>query len=74
VLDDFRLVLHNTYMEANTELWVVTYLHDWDPNGKVYPEVHCIYERWQDAEAARKSMGNPEKYWVRRARLASKQM
>jgi hypothetical protein len=56
-------------MDANTELWAVTYLHDWDPDGKIYPQVHSIHERWEDAETERKTRISPEKYWVTRARF-----
>ena len=48
------------------DLWCVCYLHDWDPDGKIYPQVHSIHESWRDAEDERKSRLNPEKYWVTR--------
>jgi hypothetical protein len=56
-------------MDKNTELWAVTYLHNWDPTGKIYPEVHAIYNTFQEAEAVRKAMSDPSKYWVTRARI-----
>ena len=61
------------------ELWVVLYLHNWDPVDPVtkvqpvYPEVHSIHNTWQEAEDERTSRISPEKYWVRRGRLQSKQ-
>jgi len=51
------------------ELWVLTYLHDWDPDGKVYPEVSAIYNSWHEAEKARLAKISPEKYWIRRGRV-----
>jgi len=56
-------------MDFTTEFWVITYLHDWDPTGKVYPEVHAIYKTWQEAEAVCKAMIDPTKYFVRRAKF-----
>jgi hypothetical protein len=56
-------------MDKNTELWALTYLHNWDPDGKIYPEIQAIYNTFQEAEAARKAMSDPSKYWVRRARF-----
>lgn len=52
-----------------TELWAVLYLHDWDPSGKVYPEIHTIHGTWQEAEAEKRHTGSPDKYWVRRCRV-----
>jgi hypothetical protein len=60
-------------------LWVVLYLHNWDPVDPVtgvqpvYPEVHSIHDTWQEAEDERASRINPERYWVRRGNLKSKQ-
>jgi hypothetical protein len=57
------------------ELWVVCYLHDWDPVDPVtgvqpvYPEVHSIHNTWQEAETERATRLLPEKYHVRRGRL-----
>ncbi len=51
-----------------TEYWCVLYLHDWDADGKVYPEVHSLHASWQEAEKERATRMSPEKYWVRRAR------
>ena len=57
------------------ELWVVLYLHNWDPVDQVtgvrpvYPEVHSIHETWQEAEAERASKIDPTQYWVRRGHL-----
>lgn len=56
-------------MIDESEYWAVLYLHNWDPDGKVYPEIHSIHKTWQEAEAERASRISPEKYWVRRARL-----
>lgn len=58
-------------LETNTELWAVCYLHDWDPDGKIYPEVHSIHEHWKDAEEECRTRMSPGKYWVRRGRLAA---
>lgn len=44
------------------EVWCVLYLHDWDPDGKVYPEVHTIHLTWQEAEAERASKIDPGQY------------
>ena len=65
--------------KESEELWALCYLHDWDPPregqehrwepGKnIFPAVHAFYTSWQDAEAIRKDMTNPAKYWVVRAR------
>lgn len=54
-----------------TELWAVPYLHDWDPDGKVYPEIHAVYRTLQEATAVIKTMIRPEKYHVRRTRMES---
>lgn len=62
-------------LEAESELWVVCYLHNWDPAHSVtglqpvYPEVHSIHKTWKEAEAERASKINPNQYWVRRGRL-----
>lgn len=56
-------------MDFDAEFWVVTYLHDWDPTSKVYPEVHSIYRTFQEAELVRKSMIDPAKYFVRRVKF-----
>lgn len=59
------------------EAWALLYLHDWDPpkegqehkweSGKnVFPEIHAIYETWQEAENIKRKMTCHEKYWVRR--------
>lgn len=50
------------------EYWVVLYLHDWDPDGKVYPDIHSLHADYADAERERARMSNPEKYHVRRVR------
>lgn len=59
-------------------LWALCYLHDWDapkegqvhkwePGKNVFPQVHAVYDTWQEAEAIRRDMIDPEKYWVVRA-------
>lgn len=79
-----RAALRSTETEPSQEpvrddLWALCYLHDWDPPidgqehrwepGKnVFPAVHAFYRRWEDAEAIRKDMSNPEKYWVVRTK------
>jgi hypothetical protein len=50
------------------ELWALLYLHNWDPDGKVYPEIHGIYDTWEEARDIRKAMTDPTKYWIRRVR------
>ena len=63
-------------------MWALLYLHDWDPPkqgqkhrwepGKnVFPEIHNAYETWQEAEAVKAGMTDPNKYWVRRFRPAA---
>ena len=44
-----------------TEFWVVLYLHDWDPDGYVGPEIHSIHKTLKEAEAERASRLMPEK-------------
>ena len=67
---------------APSELFALCYLNDWDPPkegqehrwepGKnVWPEIHALYHTWQEAEAVRRDMTNPDKYWVVRARMES---
>lgn len=51
------------------EYWALLYLHNWDADGKVYPQIHALYGTWQQAEAVRKAMENPGKYWVRAAKV-----
>jgi hypothetical protein len=51
------------------ELWAMLYLHDWDLNGKVYPEIHAVYHTWYQAETARRSKSDPSGYHVRRVRF-----
>jgi hypothetical protein len=52
-----------------TELWALLYLHDWDPDGEVYPEIHAVYETEKDAIDAQRKLGF--KYHVRRVWLSS---
>lgn len=65
--------------ELDKELWALCYLHDWDPPNEgqehrwepgknIFPEVHALYTSHRDAEAIRKDMIDPAKYWVVRAR------
>lgn len=59
-------------MKQHDEVWVLLYLHDWDPvredgSQPIYPECHGFYETWQEAEAMKKLKIHPERYWVRRA-------
>jgi hypothetical protein len=49
-------------------MWALLYLHNWDPDGKVYPEIHAVYDTWQAAEQSRNNMSDPSKYWVRQAK------
>ena len=51
------------------ERWAVLYLHNWDPDGKVYPEIHGVYKTWQRAADELKKMIDPSKYWIRRVRI-----
>jgi len=51
------------------EYWALLYLVDWDPSGQIFPDIHAIYDTWQEAERIRKEKIHPEKYWVRRVRL-----
>ena len=66
-------------MPPGTELWVLLYLHDWDPVDPVtkvqpvYPEVSGIYDTWEEAALALLSKAQPGQYWVRRGNLRSKQ-
>lgn len=55
--------------ELGDELWVVMYLHDWDPDGRVHPQVHSIHLDWKKAEEERRTRISPEKYWVTRGNL-----
>lgn len=50
-------------------MWALLYLHNWDPTGRVYPEIHGIYPDSYAAESARKAMSDPTRYWVRKCRL-----
>lgn len=70
----------NVSPQAAREMWAMLYLHDWDPPkegqehrwepGKnVFPQIHNVYETWQEAETLRKRMSTPEKYWVCRVRM-----
>lgn len=56
-----------TPSDAARELWVLCYLHDWDPPREdgtqpVYPEVSQIFQTETEAHAAQQSKSNPEKY------------
>ena len=53
-------------MKNKTEYWVLLYLHDWDEDGKVYPEIsRTIYKSFIEAEIGKKEKINPSKYWIR---------
>jgi len=54
---------------ATMLVWCLLYLHNWDDDGKTYPEVHAVYSTWQEAENVRLRMSNPKLYWTRRANL-----
>jgi len=60
-------------------LYALCYLHDWnppkegqehkwEPGKNVFPEIHAYYKSWQEAVYARRTMADPEKYWVVGAR------
>lgn len=50
-------------------VWCVAYLHDWDPDGKVYAQVHSVHHTWQEAEAEKMSRISSHKYHVCRSLL-----
>ena len=56
-------------------VWVLLYLHDWDPKREdgsqpIYPEIRGVYADEQTANANRAAMGDSaSKYWVRRGRF-----
>lgn len=56
-------------MPTGTELWMVLYLHNWDPDGKVCPQCHSIHSTWQAAEEEKRTRIDPGKYWVVRGNL-----
>lgn len=62
-------IIHYRNKEHKMEYWALLYLHNWDADGKVYPQIHALYGTWQQAEAVRKAMENPGKYWVRAAKV-----
>lgn len=46
-------------------VWALTYLHDWDEDGGIYPEIHGVYESLTDALADQRAMGDSaSKYHV----------
>lgn len=52
------------------DVYALTYLIDWEPDGKIYPEIsRYVFTSRREAEQKRKSMENPDKYWVRPVRL-----
>lgn len=53
--------------ENRTEAWALLYLHDWDPNGQIFPQIHGLYDSWEEAEAIRKTKAHPREYHVHRA-------
>ena len=55
--------------EPKDGFYVLLYLHDWDPDGKIYPQAHGLYLTWQEAEKARNTKISPEKYWAVRVRF-----
>lgn len=52
------------------DFWAVTYLHDWDPDGKIYPELSCVYATWQEAQEKVNATRSPDKYHIVRAHLS----
>jgi hypothetical protein len=52
------------------EVWTLIYLTASVDEGvtRVHPDVHGIYETYEAAELARKSKGQPNNYYTRRAR------
>jgi hypothetical protein len=45
--------------------WAVLYLHNWDADGGVYPEIHGVYDDEQTAIDNVKAMVNPSQYHIR---------
>jgi hypothetical protein len=56
---------------APSTFHALLYLHNWDPDGKVYPEVSGLYNTAAEAHTARGKKVSPEKYWVRTAHVVS---
>ena len=51
-------------------VWVLCYKHDWDKDGRIYPEVHTFcYLSEEEAREDRDSMLDPSKYWLRKTYL-----
>jgi len=51
-------------------IWVLLYRHDWSEDGFVYPCAHLkAFRTRARAEATRKEMVNPEKYWINRVEV-----
>lgn len=55
--------------EPKDGFWVMLYLHDWNSDGKVYPQAHGLYRSWKEAEQARSTKAKPEQYTVTRVNL-----
>lgn len=51
---------------VSTDKWAVLYVQH-GSDGKVYPEIHAVYETHQQAYAAVASKIDPTAYYVRRA-------
>lgn len=54
-------------------VWCLNYFHNWakpdisqrpHPKGKLWAETHGVYKSWEDAEAVRRTMSNPDAYHV----------
>ena len=54
--------------QFDKHVWALLYLHDWDPDGKVYPEIHAVYETLTLALENQRAMGeSASKYHVHKA-------
>jgi len=57
-------------LNMDTPIWVLTYLHDWDPDGKVYPEVHTYcFETEMDALTHLMTLSSRNKYHIHKTWL-----
>ncbi len=48
-------------------VWTLLYLHNWDPDGGIYPEIHGVYDSEVDALADQRAMRDPTQYQLRKA-------